>query len=283
MLGSVSPFFPDPAVPIFTTLLYLAAGVVLFLAAHRESQGLRKIAVALAILAVLLHTVAQYRSWLVANIAQADFATAMSLCALLFAILWLLSLFGRKSALESGIVALPLAALGSSLVWLLPEDQLGSGLHAIEGSSGVVFHVITSVTAFGLLALAGVYAFMVAFIDHSLKGHRLGRLVQVLPPLEQLEVLLFQLIFLGFILLTAALGSGLLFVEDLMAQHLVHKTVLAIAAWVIFGVLLLGKKVKGWRGLIAVRLTLAGFAVLLLSYFGSKLVLEVILGRSWYS
>jgi ABC-type uncharacterized transport system permease subunit len=68
-----------------------------------------------------------------------------------------------------------------------------------------------------------------------------------------------------------------------MEKHLVHKTVLAFMAWVVFGALLLGRWVKGWRGAIAVRMTLAGVALLLLSYFGSKVVLEVILGRSWYS
>jgi ABC-type uncharacterized transport system permease subunit len=84
----------------------------------------------------------------------------------------------------------------------------------------------------------------------------------------------------GFVLLTLTLLSGVLFVDDLFAQHLVHKTVLSIAAWIVFGVLLFGRWRWGWRGRRAVQLTLAGMAILLLAFFGSKFVLEVILHRA---
>ena len=94
-----------------------------------------------------------------------------------------------------------------------------------------------------------------------------------------MEQLLFQLSGLGFVLLTMALVSGALFIENLTAQHLIHKTVLSVCAWVVFGLLLWGRWQFGWRGRTAVRLTFAGSVVLLLAYFGSKLVLELILQR----
>lgn len=152
-----------------------------------------------------------------------------------------------------------------------------------QAETGTIVHIVSSVIAFGLLSLAAVYAILVLAIDHSLKSHRLSRLVRNLPPLDKLERLLFRLIQAGFVMLTVSLVSGLIYVEDLMAQHLAHKTVLSIMAWIVFGALLLGRWRRGWRGIFAVRLTLAGIALLLLSYFGSKLVLEVLLGRSWHS
>jgi ABC-type uncharacterized transport system permease subunit len=85
----------------------------------------------------------------------------------------------------------------------------------------------------------------------------------------------------GFALLTLALLTGFIFVTNLRAQHLEHKTILSIAAWVVFAVLLVGRVRYGWRGRSAVRLTLSGFGVLVLAYFGSKFVLEYILGRHW--
>jgi ABC-type uncharacterized transport system permease subunit len=91
---------------------------------------------------------------------------------------------------------------------------------------------------------------------------------------------MFRVIAAGFVLLTLTLLSGVLFVDDLFAQHLVHKTVLSIAAWIVFGVLLFGRWRWGWRGRRAVQLTLAGMAILLLAFFGSKFVLEVILHRA---
>jgi ABC-type uncharacterized transport system permease subunit len=142
-------------------------------------------------------------------------------------------------------------------------------------------HIVTSVMAFGLLAMAGVYAGFVALLDHFLRHHHLNRLVRALPALDVLEALLFRLIAAGFVMLTVSLGTGLLFVSDLFAQHLVHKTVLSIVAWLIFGLLLWGRHARGWRGRTAVRLTVAGVIVLVLAYFGSKAVLEVVLQRDW--
>ena len=52
-----------------------------------------------------------------------------------------------------------------------------------------------------------------------------------LPPVESLERALFSVIAIGMAALTVAILAGLLFVTDLFAQHLVHKTVLALAAW----------------------------------------------------
>jgi ABC-type uncharacterized transport system permease subunit len=96
-----------------------------------------------------------------------------------------------------------------------------------------------------------------------------------------MERLLFQLIAIGFFLLSLTLLSGLWFIRDWLAQHLAHKTVLSITAWLIFGVLLWGRLRYGWRGRTAIRWTLAGYATLLLAYFGSKLILEQFLGRHW--
>ena len=38
--------------------------------------------------------------------------------------------------------------------------------------------------------------------------------------------------------------------------------------------------VWGWRGKRALRLTLTGFSLLILAYFGSRFVVEVLLGRA---
>ena len=63
--------------------------------------------------------------------------------------------------------------------------------------------------------------------------------LRVLPPLTELETLLFRTIAVGFALLTATLLTGMMFVENLFAQHLVHKTVLSVLSWIVFGVLLI--------------------------------------------
>jgi ABC-type uncharacterized transport system permease subunit len=100
-----------------------------------------------------------------------------------------------------------------------------------------------------------------------------------MPPLQTMEALLFQIIAVGELLLSVALLSGFVYLEDIFAQHLMHKTVLSIFAWLVFAVLLWGRWRLGWRGKLAIRWTLAGFVALMLAYFGSKFVLELVLQR----
>jgi ABC-type uncharacterized transport system permease subunit len=104
---------------------------------------------------------------------------------------------------------------------------------------------------------------------------------RILPPLESLESALFTALICGFSLLTLALFSGLMFLEDIFAQHLLHKTVFSIVAWGVFAVLLVGRLRLGWRGRQAVYWVLAGYGLLALSYFGNRFVLEFLLGRQW--
>jgi ABC-type uncharacterized transport system permease subunit len=121
---------------------------------------------------------------------------------------------------------------------------------------------------------------VVAWLSRELKQHHYNSFLRHLPPMQTLEVLLFDFIKAGFLLLVGVIISGFLFMEDMFDQHLVHKTVLTIASTCVFGVLLWGRIARGWRGKVALRWTLSGFAVLILAYFGSKFVLELLLHRT---
>ena len=256
---------------------YLGAALLLYLSISRSSKKLRKLSVILTGAGLLLHTVGQYQHWFAPGTVEINMLDILSLCALAVVAILLISLFSGNPLFDAGLVALPIATVVLLTAWLI--DLPGTVLDS--GSTGISIHILSSVMAFGVLSVAGVYALFVALIDHFLRRHHLNRLIRTLPALEVLEGLLFQLIAVGFVLLTVSLGSGLLFVNDLFAQHLAHKTILSIITWLIFGTLLWGRRFRGWRGRVAVRMTLAGILLLLLSYFGSKLVLEVLLERSW--
>jgi ABC-type uncharacterized transport system permease subunit len=102
-----------------------------------------------------------------------------------------------------------------------------------------------------------------------------------LPPLLEMEALLFRILLAAFVLLTLTLVSGVFFSEQLFSRPFKfnHKTVFGILSWLIFGALLAGRYLRGWRGRTVVRWTIAGFISLLLAYIGSKFVLEIILHR----
>jgi len=173
------------------------------------------------------------------------------------------------------VVVFPLAALLLAIdTWLAPPTT------PLPIEWQIKLHVTFAILGYGVLTIAAVLAILLAFQEQALRNHRLdSSLIRALPPLTLTETLMFRLIGAGFVLLTLTLLSGVLFVDNLFAQHLVHKTVLSIAAWIVFGVLLFGRWRWGWRGRRAVRLTLAGTLVLLLAFFGSKFVLELVLKR----
>lgn len=142
-------------------------------------------------------------------------------------------------------------------------------------------HILISIAAYSLMGIGALMAVAIALQDARLRNRKPSGWLLMLPSLEGMEQILFSILHLGFVLLTLSLFSGLIFVDNMMAQHLAHKTILSSAAWVIFAVLLVGRWRRGWRGKKAIYLALAGFIVLALAYFGSKLVLETLLDQQW--
>jgi ABC-type uncharacterized transport system permease subunit len=174
-----------------------------------------------------------------------------------------------------GLILLPVAALTVAL-----EARFGEVAFMGHATGWALkIHVLLSMLAYSLLTLAAVQAILLAVQDHHLRNRQPGGFVRGLPPLQTMESLLFEMIGAGFVLLTLALLSGFAFLEDMFAQHLVHKTVLSCLGWLVFGGLLLGRFRHGWRGRTAIIWTLSGFVLLILAYFGSKAVLQLVLAR----
>ncbi len=146
-------------------------------------------------------------------------------------------------------------------------------------ATGILSHIILSVVAYSLLTIAATQAILLSFGDRHLRRHDLA-IIRNMPPLETMEQLMFEFLWFGLVFLTMSIGSGFLFLEDISRAGLIHHTVITLVAWAVLAVLMWGRYQLGWRGTIASRWVLSGFVMLLLGYFGSKLVLEIILGRA---
>ncbi len=178
----------------------------------------------------------------------------------------------------------PVAALGvivfpMTAILLAIDVYLAPATSPLQIDWQIKLHVTLALLAFGVLLIAALLAIFLSMQERALRRRSFNAWLRVLPPLTLTESLLFKLIAAGFVLLTATLVTGALFVSNLFGQHLVHKTVLSILAWLVFGALLFGRWRYGWRGRPAVNLTLIGMSVLMLAFLGSKLVLELILHR----
>lgn len=192
---------------------------------------------------------------------------------------WLATLLVLFSALKHPLENLAIGLLPLSAIALLLQSFGNNSGTLITVGTGLKVHILLSIFSYSLLGIAALQALLLAVQNRHLRNRHPGGFVRALPPLETMEQLLFRMIGLGYILLSLSLLTGATYLEDIFAQHLVHKTVLSVAAWLVFAVLLWGRWRHGWRGKVAVRWTLIGFVVLMLAYFGSKLVLELILHR----
>lgn len=264
---------PTAPIALLAISAYLAAAIVLALPLLNRPAPPRALGFVLALVAALAHAAlifGLHRGGL-----DLHFFAALSIVALYVAALTLLVGLSRPIA-GLGVLVFPLAALLLGIdVFLAPPTSA----QPIDWQ--IQLHVAFALIGYSVLSIAALLAILLALQERALRSHRPGSgLVRALPPLTLTESLMFRLIAAGFALLSLTLLSGALFVDDLFAQHLVHKTVLSIAAWIVFGVLLFGRWRWGWRGPRAVRLTLIGMGVLLLAFFGSKFVLEMILHRT---
>jgi ABC-type uncharacterized transport system permease subunit len=259
---------------------YLACAVWLASSAYRATDsaahGRRIAGLALGVIAIVLHAVLLWRS-------------VFAQPALSFGVAETASLMGWPM----GVIAIALAWVRPRFAGLAAVVAATAGIAAIIGVEGgpgyaverhnweVGAHIVLSTVAYAVLSIAVVLAVALALLDRRLRRRQPLGWLAILPSVEALEAATFQALATGFAILTLALFSGFIFVEDLFAQHLIHKTVLSCLAWVVFAILLFGRWRFGWRGRRATGWTLSGFTLLALAYFGSKIVLETILGRHW--
>ena len=266
--------------PIVVLAFYLAGAAWLASGVYstqgNTAHGRRVPGLALGVIAVLTHAVVVWRS----IVAMPDFAFSAAETASLIgclvggiAVVWA---WHRPRFAGIGAVLLVTAGLVAA-----PTNE-GARTFTVESYSWeLTAHIILSVAAYALITIAAAMAVALALLDRRLRSRKALGWLSILPSMEALESGTFQALGTGFAILTLSLFSGFIFVENLFGQQLSRKTILSCLAWLVFAILLFGRWRFGWRGRTAARWTLSGFALLGLAYFGSKFVLEMILGRHW--
>jgi ABC-type uncharacterized transport system permease subunit len=199
-------------------------------------------------------------------------------------VFWLESLLVQVDGLQ--LLLLPAAVLVTLLAAIGPQGQLVPYVDM----PWLRPHLLISLAAYSFITIAALHAVLMALLDRrlhhpmeeSVNRSIVGRVLDSQAPLLVQEQLLFRVIWIGFILLTLAVGSGSFVSLTLTGKVLPfdHKTVFTLLSWITFGGLLAGRHIRGWRGRVALRWTLTGFAFLILAYTGSRFVLEVLLHRS---
>lgn len=261
---------------LIAVILYLGtAAVLLFRGRRGRPYSEVKLALTLtAATALLCHAIANLGLLMTADGLDLGFAKVSSTVA------WFVASIALVSSLRAPIdkLLIPIYVLAAAALLPALFAPLGP-VHPEAITPGIALHIMLSLLAYSVMTIGACQALFLGIQNHQLKSRHMSRLINALPPLQTMETLLFQILWAGEILLTLSILSGLIFLDDMFAQHVAHKSFFAICAWLIFAVLLWGRHQRGWRGQRAARWTLSGFALLMLAYFGSKFVLELVLSR----
>ncbi len=209
--------------------------------------------------------------------ARFGFAPALSMTVWLVIGVYLLeSRFLPLAGVRRGLAVM--AMLGLLLAFIFPGESRPQA-----ASPWAPIHWVLGLASYGLFGVAVLHAAMLSRAERqmrqmkpSLAGGQSPR-TEPLMPLLRLERLTFQFVGAGVAVLSLAVLLGWWFTPHWRWDH---KNLFAVLGWLVLSGLLAGRRVFGWRGRRATRWLYFGALLLLLSYAGSRFVLEVVLQRS---
>lgn len=269
---------PNFAPLIIAIICYLAASSLILRYvrfADEESRGAGSLnsAFLLTYIAAAAHFVYAY---LVGQVAGNLNLSLSSMIVVVSGILVVIYLIGctLMPIRRLGLLVFPITTLSLifSVVWNSDATILSNALNNPAFNA----HVLISIVAYSLLAIASVQALLYVYQERQIKKRTNPAMLLALPPLQTMELLLFRLVGIGFVLLTLTLLTGAIFSQQIFGHAFAfkHHTILALVGWLVFAIMLFKRVNNGLRGSQAVIWTIAGFAFIQLGYFGTKIVSE---------
>jgi ABC-type uncharacterized transport system permease subunit len=253
---------------LFASLLYLYASSLIWRKIQSSAtDDVRSQVIQLAVIATILHAYALSATLWTDYGINFHFGNVLSLIALLASAILLITNI-NKSTETLGIFIYPLAALTTTLPLVIHSKT--------PLSFDIGSHVLIAISAYSIMGIATAQAVLYALQERRFRTKQLSLLMQALPPLQVMERTLIQLVLIGFIFLSFALLSGAFFIEDIFAQHLIHKTFFSILSWLVYATFLFGHFKYGWRGQKAARYTIWAYFLLILGYVGTEIVLKLL-------
>lgn len=157
--------------------------------------------------------------------------------------------------------------------YLLIYLGLGLAALAIHSFAAHSAHIIVSLVAFIILAIAALQAMAITLQNFLLKQRPANTypLLQFMPPVETLRNLLFKTLWAGFVFLSVSFLGAFIFLPNVLETISMTKLVLSVLAWSLFAAMLYGYQRFGWRNDVVSIRAFVGVLLLTAAYFGSKL------------
>lgn len=250
-----------------TCFIYCASTLAQTLHLGGKQRFPKPVLIITGLFGAALHGYLLYR-WI-----DTPFGQNLSASHMLSLVCWLMLVLILISAIYQpvenlSIFILPVAAASIPLALAFPGNEyLQTRLYPLR-----LTHILISIAALAVLGMAALQAILLYLQTHWIRHKSSEGALRFLPPLQTMETLLFQIIWLGFLFLSASLASACIFLDDIFIISRLQKILFSFLAWAFFATLLYGHYRSGWRGTTAIRWTLSGMVLLIVAYFSSKLI-----------
>ena len=215
--------------------------------------------------------------WLYTHIIlpQEQNLSILNVLALVTFIISLLTTFASKR-FNTGVL-LPVIYFCSAINLIAINYLPNKFVTHLETHPQIAIHILIALLAYSILSIASLLALQLAYLDYRLKNRKFPLTKINMPPLMTLEKNLFQIILIGFILLSATLFTGFIFIDNIFSHNQIDKVIFSILAWILYATLLWGRYARGWRGRFTIYITIIGSSLLTFGYFVSRFINEIIL------
>ncbi|WP_194755367.1 cytochrome C assembly family protein [Aliidiomarina indica] len=256
---------------VISIVAYISGAVILSQRMAGPNRMLRR-SLGLSVIALITHFAVLALQFTENGLVYINLFTTLAM------ITWLLSLLNtlrgdHPASLLLRPAIFSLAAVSLVAMALVPAD-VG---RPVDMTPIFALHISLALLASALLTLAAFYGVQLLYVNRLLKARSAKALSERLPPLMSIERYFFHLLTAGTILLTLAIAVGFIYLDNWFATGQLHKTILSLLAWLSFGSIVIVHYWRGLRGRLAVYYTLGASALLILGYFGSRFVRDILL------
>ena len=252
---------------------YLVAAIHSILAFINKRRSVQRVAEWCIALGFVLHTAALVADWAIDGHYPLFFLReTLSFLAWALVAAYALILY-RYRAQALGVFIMPLISVLTFVALLIksgPQD-------APAGFSTTwLFPIHTTLLIFAYAAFFIVFmaSVMYLLLERELKLKTFGAIFHRLPSLSTVNQLATTSAMCGLVLLTLGIASGMLWSSsrDGRIWHNDPKEIFAVLTWLLYFLLLIYRSSSNWRGRNAAWLGVAGFALVLCTFFGTRLL-----------
>ena len=182
----------------------------------------------------------------------------------------------RYGASALGSFTLPLVTVLTIIAILARDNNVSASGTAASFSATWLFPVHTTLLLFAYAAFFVVFAASIMYLlqERELKLKTFSAIFHRLPSLTTVNDIATSATALGLTLLTVGIVTGMLWstARDGRVWHNDPKEIFAALTWLLYVGLILYRSTSGWRGRMAAWLGIVGFALVLCTFFGTRLL-----------